>query len=801
MIEYNLKIAIRNLSRQKKISLLNLFGLSVGMSVAILIFSFVSFEMSYDNFHPDGDRIYRIISIDKSPNGDSYNATTALPLPFTIRQDLRNVEMVTGLGYFLGEGDPVDAEGRTWFNLTGCTADSYFLKMFNFPLLRGNADNVFDNPTSIVLTEQTARKLFGDADPVGKELTIDQSVYTVNGILKDLPENSIFKFDLLVSNLILNKKYPNLLAQWWNGGVKTFVKLYSRREVQAVKSGLAEIPGKYFPDFMKGRKEYTIQKLQDIHLDDRVADYDSPPVSVSYLYILLAIAVAVLFIACANFVNLSTSQSEKRAKETGIRKLSGAGRFQLTRLFVGESVVLSLGALLFAVLLARLSLPWFNELTQRNLEIHFTGNRVLLLLLIFGITTGILSGIYPALLFSKYKPVQAFRARMAATGNKTGFRKCFIIAQFVITILLITSQLFITRQVSFLKNHDLGFDDENLLSIPLGFMDEEKRLSTALLLAEKIRQEGTAFSINDVTLTENVPGQNFPNEFAVIPEGASGDHFKEMVVSSIDGSYAGVFRIPLVSGRMLSDDIPSDKYKSVLINETAARKFGWNDPVGKQLRFKHERDPYTIVGVLKDINFRSLQANIEPVVYRYAGANWLVNYLTVRADRGHYSQTLEFLKTTWKTLVPDIPFQYFFIRDQYKGMYHEEERLARIVGTFAVLAVLLSCLGLFAMVAFSSARRTKEIGIRKVNGARVAEMMAMLNKDFVKWVVIAFVIATPIAYYAMHKWLENFAYKTSLSWWIFALAGLLALGIALLTVSWQSWKAATRNPVEALRYE
>jgi putative ABC transport system permease protein len=457
-------------------------------------------------------------------------------------------------------------------------------------------------------------------------------------------------------------------------------------------------------------------------------------------------------------------------------------------------------SLVVAVYLSMLFLPWFNELTQRNLSINFN-SKIILYILLFGILTGILSGLYPALLFSKYTPIQILRSRITTRGNKSGFRKVFIIAQFLITILLITAQLFITRQVSYLKNHSLGFNEEDLISVPLHYNDENKRLSFAKLFVQTMEQEGSFKSIKGSTLSENVPGQFFSNRFAVVPEGSSSDDSKEMIVTSIDENFASVFSVPVVSGRNFSEKITADRSGNVLINETAAHKLGWTDPIGKQIRFKHEKDPVTIVGVMKDINFRSLQTQVEPEVYRYAGENWLAGYLTFRLVHLNYLETIKLIRTTWDKLAPGVPFQYTFVKDKYDGSYREEERLAKTIGTFAMLAVFLSCLGLFAMIAFLSIRRTKEIGIRKINGARVVEVMLMLSVDFIAWVIIAFVIACPIAWFAMHKWLENFAYRTELSWWIFVLAGVIALVIALLTVSWQSWRAATRNPVEALRYE
>ncbi len=801
MIWYNIKTAVRYLTSHKNISLLNLLGLSIGMSVAILIFYFVNFERSYDNFHKDSNLIYRIISVEKGTTGTDYRATTPLPLPEAIHSDIKDADLSTGLSHFLFEDEPVQVENQTFFNLTGYTADSNFLRIFNFPLLSGNPNTVFEDINSVLLTSTTAKKLFGNGNPSGKEITINKQRFTVAGIMKDLPENSDFKFNLLVSHLVLNKLHPDLSRLWWWGGAVTFVKIRPNQNIESIRTSLSSIPDKYFPDFLKGRETYDIQPLESIHLDKRVSGNAKPPISLDYLNILLFIAIAVLFIACANFVNLSTSQSEKRAMETGIRKLSGGSRFQIICLFLGESVSLSMIALVVAVYLAILFLPWFNVLSQRNITIDFANSKIVLFILLFGIITGILSGIYPALVFSKYRPVQMLHSRLIIHGNKTGLKNGFIIAQFLITILLITVQLFITKQVLFLRNHDLGFKEEDLMSIPLYYYDENKRLAFAKLFAETMEKESAAYGISGVTLSENVPGQNFPNKFAVIPEGSSPDDSKEMIVTSIDEHFAGVFEIPLERGRILSDTIPSDRINNVIINETAALEMGWAQPVGRRLRFKHEKEPFTVVGILKDINFRSLQSRIEPVVYRYAGENWLAGYLTVRIVHSRLASAIKFVNSSWEKSAPGVPFQYFFIKDKYLEGYKAEERLAKIVGTFALLAIFLSCLGLVAMTAYLSIRRTKEIGIRKIHGSKTISVMLMLSTGFVKITAIAYVIACPIAWYIMHKWLQSFAYQTVLSWWIFGLAGIISLLIVQITVSWQSWRAATRNPVEALRYE
>lgn len=799
-IWYNIRITFRYLAKQKYISLLNLLGLSMGMTVAILIFYYVNFERSYDNFHKDGNLIYRIISVNKSTSGTDYRATTPFPLSEVVRAEMKDAQMTTGLSPFLSDDEPVQIANQNYFNLTGYAADSYFLKMFNFPLLSGNPSTIFDNPGSVVLTESTAKRLFGNENSLGKVLVIEDFSFTVVGILKDLPENSIFKFDLLVSQLILNCMHPNLESMWWGGGSLTFIKIYTDQNINSIKLSLASIPEKYFPDYLKGRESYNLQSLGNIHLDNSVTGDVKPPISLNYLYILISIGSLVLFIACANFVNLSTSQLEKRAKETGLRKIAGGGRFQITCLFLGEAIILSLVALIVAVFLSKMFLPWFNELSQRNIDINFANGKIIIPILLFGIFTGVISGIYPAILLSKYLPIQILRSRILTTSTNIGFRKGFIIIQFLITIILIISQLFIAKQISFMKNYDLGFNEKDLLSIPISCKDESKRLAFAKLLVECIEKEAITYKIAGVSLTENVPGRNFPNRFAVIPE-ESIENAKELVVTSIDEHFADVFQVPLVSGRVFNENISSDRFKNVLINESAARKFGWDRPIGKQLRFKHEVESVTVIGVVKDINLKSLQTPVEPVVYRYVGANWLAGYVTVKINYDNYSPTIKFINSTWEKLAPDVPFQYFFIKDKYIERYKDEERISKIVGTFSIIAIFLSCLGLFAMITYLSIQRTKEIGIRRINGAKVFEIMVMLSSGYFKLISIAFVIACPIAWYTMRMWLQNFAYRTELSWWVFGLSGIIIFVIATLTVGWQIWRTANTNPVDALRNE
>lgn len=771
------------------------------MSVTILIFYFVNFEMHYDSFHKNSNQIYRIITVGKGISGTDYGANTPLPLPEIVKKDVENVEMTTSLSLFLRENDPIKVENQTYFNLLGYTTDSSFLKMFNFPLIAGNINTIFDNPDNVIITQNTATRLFGKENPLGKELKIGMFNFTVVGILKDLPENSIFKFNLLVSNSIMKKLHPDLPYLWWWSGSLTFIKIYPNQNIVPIKASLGSIPDKYFPDFLKGRIMFDIQPLKSIHLDSRVLGDIKPPISFNYLYILMLIGIAVLFIACVNFVNLSTSQSEKRSREAGIRKLSGSTRNQIIRVHIGEATVISLVSLALSIVLSKLFLPWFNELAERNINIDFTNVRILIILLFFGVVTGIVSGIYPALKFSKFTPIQVIRSRIGTTRNKIGLRTGFIIIQFLITIVLITTQFFIAKQVSFMKNHELGFDDEDLISIPLFYNDENNQLHFAKILTENLEKEASRFGIRGVTLSENVPGQNYPNKFAIVPEGVSPENSIEMVVTSVDEHFTNVFKIPLKSGRILTDTIQSDKFKNVLINEMAARKLGWGMPLGKQIRFKHEKDPFTIVGVIQDINFKSLQTPIEPMVYRFTATNWLIGYLTLKLPHNNYFNSIKFIHTTWDKLAPSVPFQYFFIKDKYMEKYQGEDRLAKIVGTFALLAVLISCLGLFSMITFICSRRTKEIGIRKINGAKIRDVVFTLVKNFIKWVTIAFIIACPVCWFILYKWLQNFAYKTILSWWIYILAGMLTILIVLLTVVWQSCMAATKNPVEVLKYE
>ncbi len=798
---YYLKLALRYFKGQRNITLLNLFGLSLGLSIPILILYFVSFETNYDNFHNDGNRIYRIIAVEKGTHGTEIWAYTPLPLTQAVRNEIQDAEMITGITNFLNEDEPVQIGGEIFYGLKGFTADSCFLKMFNFPIIAGNQNSSFNDPSALFLTESTAKKLFGKEDPVGKTLLIKKYHFTVIGILKDLPQNSNFDFDLLISHLIQRKIHPDFDNLWWFGGSMTFIKKYPNQSLSSIQKRLTIIPGKYFPDFMKDREAFDIQPLQEIHFGNNIKGDEKPAISKSYLFILSAIAFAVLFIASANFVNLSISQSEKRAQMTACLKIFGAGKFQLMMLYIVESITLSIIALFIAVFLSLILLPWFNELSQRSVTLNLVNLKIVLSIVLIGLLTGFLSGIYPAYVFSKQQPVQLLGASTIIYQQKAGLRKVFIAIQFILTILLITSQLIITRQISFMKNHDLGFDINGLITIPIYNYDEDKRLAFAHLFVERINQKSGQYGIAGTTISENVPGLNFPNKFAIISEGSTIEDSKEMVVTSIDEKFPDVYKIPVVSGRCFSETIASDRFRNVILNETAASILNWPEPLNKRIRFRHESDFFTVVGVLRDNNFKSLQNQIEPVIYRYTGGNWLVNYITVRVENSNYGETIKYIKSIWDEIAPKTAFQYFFIKDKYLEKYSQEVRLSKIIGTFTLIAVALSCFGLFSMISFICLRRTKEIGIRKINGARIAEVMFLINKDFIITIAIAFVISCPFSLYIMQKWLLNFAYKASLSWWIFAISGLITFAIALLTASFRSYRSARVNPVNSLRYE
>jgi putative ABC transport system permease protein len=797
-LKYFLRINIRNLFVRKRFAFINIIGLSISLTISLLIFLYIRYETSYDNFNPNSGNIYRITS--KNLQDGSFGATTPLALSDVLKKDYPEIDKVIGL---MPTWKEIHVDENRFDDIKGAIVEKEFFDIFNFPVLIGNKNTLFQDPYEVVITNKLAEKLFGQSDPIGKTIEYEDHFFNVTAIIKTIPSNSIFDFDYFLSDKYRYISYPDLNERWYDFGLFTFVTFKGNMAPSGFESKLTKIESLYYPDFMKNRHKYVLTDFKGSHLNPALSNDLKPGIAPVYLWLLSAIAMGILVIACLNFINISIASSAKRNLETGIKKVNGATSGTLVGDFFSEISILVFISLVASFIGVALLLPYFNSLVEKNISFSFSDPVFWAGIIAFGLLTILLSGLYPSIILSRPSPVNVLLQKRGMDKNKMNFQKSFVVAQFSISILLWISQFFILRQISFLQNHDTGFVKENLITIPVGTLGNNgiERMKNTTLFTQELEKYQAQYGFGQAAVTEFVPGFGFRNNFKIYPEESAYSDGLELLSCDIDENFLNVFGLKIVKGRFFSKDFASDNENAIIINESAFKQLGWKSIEGKSIGLFSRDNKKEVVGVISDINVKSLQQNIEPMIYQFGRHHNYPGYITLRIKPDKKAETIAFFSNQWSALFPDIPFGYESIDETFKAAYGEEEKMAKITGVFSMIAMVLSLLGIFALSKLESDKRTKEIGIRKVNGARVSDVLTMLNKDFVKWVLIAFVIATPVAWYAMHKWLQSFAYKTEMNWWIFALAGMLAMGIALLTVSWQSWRAATRNPVEALRYE
>ncbi|MCG6188035.1 ABC transporter permease [Maribellus maritimus] len=774
--------------------LLNIAGLSIGMAMSLLIILYLQYHLSFDNHIPEKEKIYRVVEKDR--NNGSLSFGTPLPLAQAIRDDYPGVGEIAALSSY---SYPVTS-GETKFSIRAAVADANIFDVLGTKLLVGS-ETVLSEPGSSVLTRACAQKLFGQENPMGKMFTVEnyggEKIFTVEGIIQNPAVNSDFDFEMYLPWESMNQ--ANWQELWWWGGYHILAKMKNTGQEEDMEQKINTILERHKAPYIDGRYDFQLIPLKGSHFRTDIENPISTPVSFVLIWVLGVIAGFIIVIACINFVNLSISQTEKNVKETGIYKVLGASHRSLATEFLIVTFFKTVVAMGIALLLTRLLIPPFQKLALMKGYDLFSNPSVWFILLGIILISGLLSGLYPAMVISRPRPVELLSGKKGYNPSGNVFRKSLVVAQLSIATMLIIASLFVFKQISFMKNHDLGFNKNGLIAVNISQLNGETNniKEKAPILEQEIQKRGIQNGIKGIAATEAIPGTVYKNGFTVF----NPENFNSYTTISvgIDENYAGVMEQPVVEGRNFSKELASDA-EGILINETLKKKLGWKSIENKQLAIFSKDYKVPVIGVLKDININSLAQAIPPMIYRYK-KNAYPEYMVFRVKPGYEAKALPIIKSEWGEISGGKPFELFTVADKFDAMYGGEERLSKIIAAFCLVAVLLSCFGLFSHIAFSVQRRTKEVGIRKVNGASISEVLALLNIDFVKWVIIAFIIATPIAYYAMNKWLENFAFKTSLSWWIFALAGLLALGIALLTVSWQSWRAATRNPVEALRYE
>jgi len=782
------KVALRNIKRQKTHSVINIAGLSIAMAVCILLLLFVRYELSFDKYHEKKDRIYRILWEIESDGEPFTMALTPLPLTPALKSDFPEVTHSTRISR---QGNRLLTVGDKKFYENMIYADADLFDIFSFPLLKGDPKTALVEPYSIVINRKLANKYFGNDNPIGKTVTIGNSQdYKVTGILQEIQDNSHFQFELFASFSSLNNT-DRVKGKYWDriGGDYTYVLLSGDCNLQALENKISTFIKKYMPEADSPSYLY-FQPLLEIYFSN--IHYDGARNGdKNYLYAYSAIVFFILLIACINFMNLATARSSGRAKEVGLRKVIGANRKQLIGQFLSESVFLAILALAVAVGLVYLILPEFNLLIGRKLVFNVLNDPLLYGgFLVLNLLIGLLSGSYPALYLSGFQPVKVLQGMIKNKGFS--FRRFFVVSQFAISIILIFATMVVYNQLNFMSKKDRGFVGEKVVVIPL--RDRSLR-ENYKLYKNQVKQNP---AVRFVSASNGAPATGSRSTRPFAPEGWKEGETKDMLVVFADFDFLETFGLELIEGRNFSREFSTDATQAYILNETAVREIGWDNPIGKRFFLEDNREGW-VIGVVKDFHLDSVHDKISPMVFEYE-PDWFF-MLSIKLQTADINSALTFLEEKWNEFAPNYPFEYSFIDKEFEQYYYFERKLGKIFTYCSFLAIFISCLGIFGMASFTTEKRTKEMGIRKVLGASVAGIATLLSKEFIKWVLLANSIAWPIGYYVMKKWLQGFAYQTTIPIWTFLFSAILALGVALLTVSYQAVKAAVADPVNALKYE
>jgi putative ABC transport system permease protein len=802
MLRNYITVAYRNLVRRKGYTALNVTGLAVGMACCLLIALYVHHELSYDRYHKNADHIFRVVHAYRSGDlpenppplaPEEYQVWGNAPVGPALGADFPEIRKVV---QFTSPVDLLLQSGEKRFQENNLVfMDSTVFDVFSWKLLYGNPQEALRAPHAIVLTQSTARKYFGDRNPIGQSLRVEnKETFTVTGVMEDFPSNSHFAFDGLISMNTFRRWNPNIFTEW--GYVDFYTYLLATPQ-----TSLASLKAKV-PAFLKRRNDnrwyaMSFEPLSDAYLRSKAGRQPGVTGSLTNVYIFSLIGVFILAIACINFMNLATARSTERAKEVGVRKVVGARQSGLVGQFLTESICIAVLSGGLAFLLAWSALPFMGELSGKAFaSAALLRWEVLLLLAITAVVVGVLAGSYPAWVLARFRPVLVIKGNYKNTAGGVALRKGLVVFQFSLSMALIAGTAVVFSQLTHLRTHDLGFRQEQMLVIDFG-PDEavQNRIET---IKEIFRAHPAVLS---ASATRSVPGDFIPNAGTGVQEASGGMVHKIPLIYEIDFDFLPQYGIPVVAGRGFSREFPADTTQSLLLNEAAAKLYGYANPadaVGK--RFEQWGREGTVVGVVKNFNFKSLHQPVEPLTLRIA-PNGSLSRLSLRIKADNMPATLASLESTWRREAPQRPLVYQFLDEAFNRQYQADLRFGRIFGVFAGLAIFIACLGLFGLATYTAEQRTKEIGIRKVMGASVGSIVALLSKDFIKLVVVSIVIATPVSWYVMHRWLDNFAYRVPIGAGIFVLAGAAAVVIALATISWQSVRAALANPIKSLRSE
>lgn len=798
MIKNVLKMFLRNFKRQKGYSIINLTGLAIGLACCALISLYLFNELSFDRYHVDADKIFRVCTRINIQQSDIFLATSNNPIGLTLQRDYPEVLSSVRVRPMYSSVQ-IEVGDRTYVEQNVIFAEQSLFDVFSFHFLMGDRQNALSKEGNVVLTRTVAEKYFGSADPLGKVLKIDKSAFlTVAGVMDDVPPQSHFRFDMAVSFENFYRDNPGLRERW-NGDFNnyTYLRLRNAADASKIEAGFPGLVDKNLGRILKavnGKIEFSLQTLTRIHLySDLIGDI-APQNDISNISLFSIIAVFILLIACFNFMNLSTARSTRRAKEVGIRKVLGSQRHHLVIQLLSESLLFSLAAAGISGLLILLLLPLFQSLTGGNYSMSW--NVLLWLgpgLLGCAAAAGLLAGIYPAFFLSGFSPALTVKGQIGGGKSRSRFRSLLVVLQFSVSIALFIGTLVILSQIRYMTSKSLGFNKEQVLVFQVRERADPQAMETALLELKNTQ------GVIEAAASSHVPSRGARRN-AVLPEGRQVNESEMLASMSVGPDFLSTMGMDLVSGRNFDREHSSDSRTSCLLNQTAAELFGWDDPIGKTVQELDGRQvKKTVIGIVKDFHFMSLHNPIEPLLLEFVPENF--SLVSVRIQPENIQKSLQAVTETWKNVMPGKGADYFFLDQSMDGQYRAEERQGRLFSSFSFLALFVACLGLFGLAAYSVEQRTKEIGIRKVLGSTASHVVYLLAKDFVRWVIFANVIAWPIAFFFMSRWLKGFAYHVDMSWPPFLLAGAGAAVVAVLTVGWQSFKAALSHPADALRFE
>lgn len=808
MLQNNIKIAFRNLRKFKGYAAINIAGLAIGVATCLLILQFVTDEMSFDKHHSNAENIYRVDTHFFLGDQNHKSSSSPSPLAVAMQKDFPEVEAAARIC----KVPDVDKwllkyEDQAYYEKIGVFADSNLFEILTYDFLKGDKTSALNQPFSVVISDKVAEKLFGDAEPLGKTIEINSSWgdndYQITGVFDSQKYRSHLDVSLFISGMSGNigRRYYRLQEWGGNNLFYTYIQLKDGTNPDEFEAKIPEWLDGYAGERLKElgmHKEHYLNPITDIYLRSESGNWFGGTGDISFIYILMIVAAFILLIACINFMNLATAKATLRAKEVGVRKVTGATRGMLIQQFMSEAWVYATIAVVFAYVLGELALPIFNQLVDKNLTLQMWDINVLGWLLAFMVFTTLLAGSYPALYLSSFSPVKIFRSNFGNKLSSKQIRKGLVVLQFIISIALIQGILIINEQMNFISNKNLGFNPEAKIVLPISTFEvyqQYEPLRNELLKNNQIRE---------IAAGNSYPGEINLESYFFFKDGQTPDEGFHAYNCSVTPEYMEMMDFELVQGRFFDPNRLADTNRTVVISEATVKGMGFDkdNVLGQKvnMEWRGNKRSWEVIGVIKDYHATSLHKSIKGQVFDW-NPSWMHSYIIASVETKNIPKLLQSMESTWTKINPEAPFQFTFMEDRLQQNYIADQRMSGLIFWATLLAIFLSCLGLLGLATFAAERREKEIGVRKVLGASTPQIIALLSKDFVKLVLVALIIAIPLSWYGMNLWLDDFAYRIDIQWWVFALSGVFAVGIALLTVSFQSFKAALANPIESLRSE